>query len=145
MPNDYFENIKKALSNPLDDIKKSMLTERLPQTPIFVPPTNENWASEFHERLVTWINEFENSLDEEHEVGIRLVSFGQVLTFHLLDIGYWNPSLISFKGLTENNEPVELIQHVSQISILLQKVKRLNPEEPKRKIGFSNAERNDKD
>mgnify|MGYP003317637775 CR=1 FL=1 len=39
---------------------------------------------------------------------------------------------------TKNN--VELIQHVSQINILLVKLPRLNPEQPKRPIGF-NAEK----
>jgi hypothetical protein len=36
----------------------------------------------------------------------------------------------------ENGDPVELIQHVSQISILLMKLKRSDPEAPKRPIGF---------
>jgi hypothetical protein len=52
------------------------------------------------------------------------------------DIGYWNPSLISFQGRTDDGQPVELIQHVSQISILLMKLKRPDPSKPKRKIGF---------
>ena len=56
------------------------------------------------------------------------------ITFNLTGMSYWNPSLISFQGFTEKGEPVELIQHVSQISILLQKAKRKNPETPK--IGF---------
>ena len=87
--------------------------------PHIMPPTNPNLASEFYERLINWINEFHRSLDDEFEVGVRLVNFGQTVTFHIEDIGYWNPSLISFKGKTEVGEPVELIQHVSQISILL--------------------------
>jgi hypothetical protein len=70
-------------------------------------------------------------------VGVRLVSFGQSVTFHLENIGYWNPSLISFSGFTENGEPVELIQHVSQISVLLVKVKRKDLSKPKKPIGFA--------
>ncbi len=100
-------------------------------------PKDQNLASEFHHRLINWINDFHKSLDEEHEAGARLVSFGQSLTFHIEDIGWWNPSLISFIGKTENGEPVELIQHVSQISILLIKMKRLEPQAPKRPIGFA--------
>jgi hypothetical protein len=95
-----------------------------------------NFASEFHKRLVKWINDFDSTLDQEHEVGVRLVSFGQTVVFHLDDMSYWNPSLISFQGTTEDGQPVELIQHVSQISILLMKLKRPDPTKPKRKIGF---------
>jgi hypothetical protein len=105
---------------------------RMPQMPV-----NQNYASEFHRRLISWINEFHISLDDEFEAGARLVNFGQTVTFHIEDISYWNPSLISFKGQTETGEPVELIQHVSQISILLMKMKRIDLQQPKKPIGFA--------
>ncbi len=66
------------------------------------------------------------------------MNFGQSITFHIEDIGYWNPSLITFTGQTETDEPVELIQHVSQISVLLMKLKRKDMQQPKRPIGFAN-------
>ena len=103
-------------------------------------PTNPNLASEFHLRLINWINDFHKNLDNEHEAGARLVNFGQSVTFHIEDISYWNPSLISFIGKNEIGEPVELVQHVSQISILLVAMKRENIEAPKRPIGFSSWE-----
>lgn len=106
-------------------------------------PTDPNLASEFHRRLVAWINDFHRSLDDEHEVGAKLVSFGQSLIFHLEDIGYWNPSLVSFQGHAENGDPVELIQHVSQISVLLVKLKRQADTLPKRPIGFGSWEEYD--
>lgn len=100
-------------------------------------PIDPNLASEFHHRLINWINDFHKSLDEDHEAGARLVSFGQSITFHIEDISWWNPSLISFVGKTENGEPVELIQHITQISVLLIKMKRPEPLTPKRPIGFA--------
>lgn len=105
--------------------------------------TNPNLASEFYDRLVKWISDFDHSLDADHEVGVRLVSFGQSFTFHLEDMGYWNPSLISFRGHTEQGEPVDLIQHVSQISILLMKMRRPDPSQPKRPFGFTASEQDD--
>lgn len=87
--------------------------------------------------MIKWINEFHRSLDEDHEVGAGLVSFGKTVTIHIDDIGYWNPSLISFQGINENGEAVKLIQHVSQISILLIALKRENISQPKRPIGFA--------
>lgn len=103
-------------------------------------PKNPNLASEFYHRLINWINNFHKNLDDEHEVGARLVNFGQAVTFHIEEISYWNPSLISFIGKNSNGEPVELIQHVSQISILLVAMKRENIEQPKRPIGFASWE-----
>jgi Family of unknown function (DUF6173) len=96
-----------------------------------------NYASEFYERLGKLISTFDASLDEEHEVGVRLVSFGQTVVFHLRGMGYWNPSLISFQGVTDDGSPVDLIQHVTQISILLMKVHRQDTSKPKKPIfGF---------
>lgn len=105
-----------------------------------VAPVNANLASEFHKRLVEMVNNFDDDLDETEEVGMRLVSFGQTVQFHVEDIGYYNPSLIRFYGKTDDGKNIELIQHVSQISFLLMAVPRLNPDKPKKKIGFSTEE-----
>lgn len=53
-------------------------------------------------------------------------------------VGFLNLSLIVFKGALDNGNPVELVQHVSQLSFLLVAVKRVDPNQPKRKIGFGN-------
>lgn len=93
-------------------------------------------AEQFVRKLYQRIEKFEASLDEEHEVGVKLVSFGQSVTFHVSAIGYVQPSLILFEGRTESGDPVELMQHVNQISFLLMKLERLEPEKEKSKIGF---------
>jgi len=108
------------------------------ERPQFVINAEQGLASEFYKRLVEWIRDFDESLDNDHEVGVRLVSFGQTLVFHLQDMGYWNPFLISFWGVTEDGQDVQLIQHVNQISILLMKVPRKDLDKPKRPIGFHN-------
>ncbi len=95
-----------------------------------------NHASQFYEHLANLIIDFDSKLDNEHEVGVRLVNFGQTVVFSLEDMRYCDPSLISFIGRTQEGQPVELIQNVSQISILLMKLPREYPAEPKTPIGF---------
>jgi len=95
-----------------------------------------NYASQFYEHLANWIIDFDSKLDNEHEVGVRLVNFGQTVVFSLEDMRYCDPSLISFIGHTQEGQPVELIQHINQISILLMKLPRQYPAEPKKPIGF---------
>ncbi|MDO8804808.1 MAG: DUF6173 family protein [Elusimicrobiota bacterium] len=112
-------------------------SSRLLNWATIAPPINPDFASEFYSRLTKWIGDFDKELEPQYEVGLRLVNFGQTFTFHLESIGYWNPSLISFHGTTDKGEPVELIQHVTQISILLMKVPRKNPDVPKKPIGFA--------
>jgi predicted DNA-binding transcriptional regulator YafY len=100
-----------------------------------------NYASQFYEHLANLIIDFDSKLDNEHEVGVRLVNFGQTVVFSLEDMRYCDPSLISFIGRTQEGQPVELIQHVNQISILLMKLPRQYPAEPKKPIGFRVEER----
>ncbi len=94
-------------------------------------------ASEFYKYLIHYIEEFDRSLDQEHEVGIRMVNFGQAVQFSVHDIGYYNPKLICFYGETEDGSRIQLVQHVNQINFLLLSVKRKNAEQPKHLIGFS--------
>lgn len=101
-------------------------------------PIDPNLASEFHKRLVSMINDFNKNLDNENEVGLQICNFGQKITIYINDVGCWNPSLIRFYGSdTTTGNPVQLIQHVSQINILLVKLPKKNQTEQKRPIGFN--------
>lgn len=91
-----------------------------------------DYASDYHERIIEMIADFESELDDTQEVGMRLVTFGQSVTFHVQNIGYYDPYLIRFIGQLEDGSPVELVQHVSQISFLLMAAKKLDPEMDKR-------------
>jgi len=117
-------------------IERPVMSNLQPIRNVAVENIHANRASEFCRHLLEWIHEFDASLDATHEVGVRLVSFGQTVIFHLAGLGYANPSLIAFSGETEGGDPVELIQHVSQISLLLMKLPRKNPDAPKKPIGF---------
>src|SRR5258705_6608644 len=83
--------------------------DELPQINIPQPGPNplvvaaqSNLASEFHKRLAKSIANFDASLDQKHEVGVRLVNFGRSAVFHLKKIGCWNPSLLYFIGVTDD-------------------------------------------
>lgn len=84
--------------------------------------------------LKNYIEEFESGLDQNHELGIRLVSFGQAISFHAQQIGFTKPNIITFWGITSEGEKIQLIQHVSQLSFLLKAAKKL--EEKPIRIGF---------
>lgn len=71
------------------------------------------------ESLGKYVKKFEEDLDSEHEIGARLVSFGNSITIHVQGVGYSPPSLLSFTGVTDSGDKVNLVQHVSQLSFLL--------------------------
>jgi hypothetical protein len=103
----------------------------------FVDAIEDNYASEFYKRLAELITDFDAALDQTQEVGVRLVSYGQTVVFRPTNMGYYNPSLICFRGVSEDGKPVELVQHVSQISVLLMALPREDTSQPKRPIGFA--------
>ena len=86
------------------------------------------------ENLRKYIEDFERGLDAEHEVGLRIASFGGVVFFHAESIGFAKPDLVTFIGTTDEGERVQLVQHYSQLSFLLKAVKKQQPEA--RRIGF---------
>lgn len=104
----------------------------LPPPPTLTMP--KMGAAWMHERLVKSINDFEEGLDNDHEVGARLVSFGTELTFSIEDVSYWGPDMIIFYGFNSSNKSVQLLQHLSQLSVLLVAVDKIQKEP--RRIGF---------
>jgi len=86
------------------------------------------------EALHGYVQSFERELDDDHEVGVRLVSFGSEVRFHVQEIGFSKPNIVTFYGVTVHKEKVQLIQHVSQLSFLLMAVKKI--EDKPCRIGF---------
>jgi hypothetical protein len=93
-------------------------------------------AAWMYMRLAQAIAAFEKKLDAEHEVGLRLVSFAENQVLHIENMGYWSPDLLLFYGKNGEEAPVQLMQHVSQVSVLLVAAKKQRPAEPARRIGF---------
>ena len=108
-----------------------------PDTPALVerPADRASPAQWMFQRLAQAIAAFEKDLDSEHEVAFSLVSAGGGQVLHADNVGYWDPELILFYGRNDAGLSVQLIQHVTQVNLLLVAAKKLAPAEPKR-IGF---------
>lgn len=133
--NDKLEDFVRHIS-AATFLAQPKMPEIPPMRSLVVENIEANYASEFHQQLQKWISDFDASLDNEHQVGVRIVSFGPNVTIRLKSFGFSNPSLVIFSGWLETGEPVELIQHVTQISVLVIKMRRIDPSEPKKPIGF---------
>ena len=88
----------------------------------------------FH--LCNEILKYQKSLSDSEDVSLMYVQFNQSCTILVTGIGYSGYNLVCFHGLDTSGNPVELIQHVQQLNFLLTAVKKTDPHEPKRKIGF---------
>ena len=87
-----------------------------------------------HERIVHQIMEFEKNLGPDHEIGGRFVEGPSNEPLHISNVASWGPDMIMFIGQFPDGRRFELLQHYSQVSMLLVAVPKMR-EEPRR-IGF---------
>lgn len=90
------------------------------------------WA---FEQLVEEIVEFEKQLNSDEEIGGRFVSAPIEGAISIENVGYRNPSMIVFVGKNADGRPVRLLQHHSQLSVLLVALAKQG-DQPARRIGF---------
>lgn len=100
-------------------------------------PETPYLASDMYRRIVALINNFESDMPDDMQAGGRLVSAGNI-TFSIQDVGFWDPNMIVFYGELSDGSHVELVQHLSQLNLLLVAVKRTDDtDKPRRIIGFT--------
>lgn len=97
---------------------------------------NADWK---YEKIMEQIHEFEERLDNEHEIALKLASFGSSITLSVTDIGYQNPDILYFYGFVNGTE-AQLIQHMNQLNFLLTSVEREDKSKPARRIGFISSD-----
>ena len=99
------------------------------------PPITLSYSDTQFEVIKRYVEDFQASLDNEHDVGLMLTNFGATMLMEVTEISYEESVLMVFKGFV-NGRMSTLIQHVSQLNFLLTSVEK-SPETPKRQIGFT--------
>ena len=133
-------------SESFDNIGMSFPQINIPEIPVLDfsdIPTNFMWSDTQFELIRKYISNFEDSLDNEHEVGVMLTNFGQSVVMQVTEIGYEKSVLMIFNGYV-NGQRATLIQHVNQLNFLLVASPRSEPEKPKHRIGFKLIDNNGK-
>jgi hypothetical protein len=90
------------------------------------------WA---YDRLVLYIRNFESQLDSAHEIAMGFAG-GEAGVLQIEGLGYYDPDIVTFYGRDEDGLKTQLVQHVSQLSVILRAVPKTAPEDPPRRIGF---------
>ena len=92
-------------------------------------------AASAYERLVLYIRNFESQLDQGQEIAMGFAG-SDAGVLQIEGLGYHEPDIITFYGRDEDGLKTQLVQHVSQLSVMLRAVPKLQPAEPPRRIGF---------
>ena len=108
---------------------------KIPKIEVPDMPTQHMWSDTQFNIIKRYVEEFESTLDSEHEVGMLLTNFGQSILMNVTQIGFEKSVLMVFKGYV-NGQEATLIQHINQLNFMLTKVP-IGEDRPKRKIGFA--------
>ncbi|NML31152.1 DUF6173 family protein [Paraburkholderia antibiotica] len=103
--------------------------EPLPAAPLPEIKTPVEYA---FETLRAEIEEFQDSLENGEAVGGLLASFGKTISLQITRLTL-SGQFFCFDGIIETGEEARLVQHFTQTSVLLVKVRT---EKPTRPIGF---------
>lgn len=126
------ETVIHATASPPYHVKGEVVEDgEGPQVPARTPPDPATWM---HQRLVHQILEFEKNLSKDHELGGRFVGGPTNEPLHINNVASWGPDMIVFMGQYQDGRKFELLQHYSQVSVLLVAVPKMT-DEPRR-IGF---------
>ncbi len=90
------------------------------------------WA---YERLVLYIQNFEEQLDNEHEVAMGFVG-GDAGVLRIEGMGYFDPDIVTFYGTDPAGGRTQLVQHVSQLSVMLRALPKAKEGDAPNRIGF---------
>lgn len=90
------------------------------------------WA---YERLLLYIKNFESQLDSAHEVAMGFAG-GEAGVLQIEGVGFFDPDIVTFYGRDEDGLRTQLIQHISQLNVVLRAIPKHEPSEPPRRIGF---------
>ena len=108
------------------------LPEAVAERP-FEEKSPAEWA---YERLILYIQNFEEQLDNAHEVAMGFTG-GDVGVLRIEGLGYFDPDIVTFYGSDGEGAKTQLIQHVSQLNVMLRALPREDVSEaPPNRIGF---------
>ncbi len=110
--------------------------EPLPKGVAKTPVKQKSPAEWAYERVVLYLKHFEEKLDKDQEVAMGFAG-SQSGSLHIQGMGFYAPDVITFYGAMQDGTKTQLIQHVSQLNVMLRAEPKLR-EEPVR-IGFQLA------
>lgn len=103
------------------------------------PVSKKSPAQWAYERLIIYLKNFEEQLDNEHEVAMGFTG-GDAGVLKIEGMGYYDPDIVTFYGSDPTGSKTQLVQHVSQLNVMLRALpKSVEQAEPNR-IGFRLAQ-----
>ena len=88
-----------------------------------------------YERLILYIKNFEEQLDNEHEVAMGFAG-SDAGVLRIEGMGYFDPDIVTFYGTDPEGNKTQLVQHVTQLNVILRALELVSVDEEPTRIGF---------
>ncbi|SDN54181.1 hypothetical protein SAMN05216196_101848 [Lutimaribacter pacificus] len=111
----------------------------LPEGVTRKPVARKSPAEWAYERLILYIKNFEEQLDSEHEVAMGFAG-GEIGVLRIEGMGYFDPDIVTFYGTDASGARTQLVQHVSQLNVMLRALAKPETVAQPRRIGFRLAQ-----
>lgn len=115
--------------------KQTHVPDHLTKKPVGQKSPAE-WA---YERMILYIQNFEETLDNEHEVAMGFTG-GDAGVLRIEGMGYFDPDIVTFYGSDPAGGKTQLVQHVSQLNVMLRALPKQVEQAAPNRIGFRLAE-----
>lgn len=114
--------------------------DRPPPAAVDGPVADGCPAQSAYERLILCIQAFEEGLNADQEVVVGFAG-AETGVLSIESLGYFAPDIITFDGYDEDGVRTQLIQHVSQLNVMLRAMPKPEDTDEPRRIGFDLAAR----
>lgn len=100
------------------------------------PKSPAQWA---YERIILYLKNFEEQLDNTQEVAMGFTG-GDAGVLRIEGMGYFDPDIVTFYGVDTTGSRTQLIQHVSQLNVMLRALPKPAEKAEPTRIGFRLAQ-----
>ena len=121
-----------------DPAVKTPETAPLPKAMAKTPVSQKSPAEWAYQRLILYIQNFEKQLDADHEVAMGFTG-GEAGVLRIEGMGFHAPDLLTFYGSDQTGARTQMIQHVSQLTVMLRALPKPTAQAQPNRIGFRMA------
>ncbi|MEP5727848.1 MAG: DUF6173 family protein [Sulfitobacter sp.] len=119
----------------VDPDKSNAGQDPLPKAMTDKPVAQKSPAQWAYERTVLYLKKFEEQLDNDQEVAMGFAG-GDAGVLRIEGMGYFDPDIVTFYGTDPAGGRTQLVQHVSQLNVMLRAMPKAVEGEAPSRIGF---------
>lgn len=122
-----------------DPAVKNAATQSMPRAMTEKPAAQKSPAQWAYERIILYLKNFEEQLDGQHEVAMGFAGADAGI-LRIEGMGYFDPDIVTFYGVDASGSRTQLVQHVSQLNVMLRALPKPVEKPEATRIGFRLAQ-----